>query len=301
MADHDTGIGTDWQATVGTVYTAPGGAVKASTGAGVVDTGTPRATLANNDPAVTSLGLLDNAAATPGGAIPAGAVQVSGSDGVNAQVIATDTGGTVWINQSRIGGTLTSVNAGNVDAGTQRMTLGATDPAVVSLGMIDDTVVVNGAAAGKALRVAVTDYLDGTAEPVMATGGAVHVTLENIAGNTMAANAGNVSNGTLQVVEAAISSSTPLALKAVDASEVEVLPAMAGRRSWNIQVYNDDSGPVCCALGVSTDACANAAFMLDASPAAAKAGGSFSDSGYSGAVTCRAMGAYTVNVARSQY
>jgi hypothetical protein len=136
-----------------------------------------------------------------------------------------------------------------------------------------------------------TDYWQGVGLMLAGAGG----------GTPASAGEGNVDAGTIRTVPGSISSSTPLALVAVDASEVEVLPALAGRRGWGIQVYNDQDGPICCSLGATTSACANAGFMLDPSPAASRAGGSKGDAGYSGAVTCRAMGAYTVSVARFQY
>jgi hypothetical protein len=136
-----------------------------------------------------------------------------------------------------------------------------------------------------------TDYAQGVGMLLRAAGGAAFAS----------GGAGAVDAGTLRVVPASISSSTPLALVEVTAAEVEVLPAMAGRRAWGIQIFADADGPICCSLGASTSACANPAFMLDQSPDATHAGGSKEDSGYSGAVTCRAMGAYGVNVSRWQY
>ena len=164
----------------------------------------------------------------------------------------------------------------------------------LALAQTSPTVVGYRTATGAAQAVTAATPMPVTAPVALSVSGGVTLPSED-------RGAGNAGASTLRTVPAPSASSTPLAVVAVTEAEVEVLPALVGRQAWSVQVYSDVDGAVCCSLGTTTSACANAGFMLDASPAAGKAGGSAGGTGYSGAVTCRAMGAYTVSVARFQY
>jgi hypothetical protein len=165
---------------------------------------------------------------------------------------------------------------------------GALPPLAILTGMSDGTLL-------RALRArdldtgAGTDYWQGVGLMLAGAGG----------GTPASAGAGAVDAGTIRVVEASISSGTSDHVD-VDASEVAVLAAKAGRRFARVQVYSDVDGGVCCALGATTNACADG-IMLDASPAAGKAGGSAEWEGYGGAITCRAAGAWTTTVATEEW
>ncbi len=78
-ADLDTGAGTDTRAVVGIVLAASGGAAALAGGAGTVSTGTPRVTLASNDPLVAALVTEDVAS-------------VGGEKGFQAMTVRSDTG-----------------------------------------------------------------------------------------------------------------------------------------------------------------------------------------------------------------
>lgn len=263
-------------------------------GAGATTATTLRTVTATNSPDVTALGTIAASTGALSAAAPTSAQLLGLTDSVTgllmpARAYDADTGagfdyrlGTVPLLAGAGGGTPASAGAGNVDAGTQRMTLGATDPAVVSLGTIDDLVKTDRSDATKGVQILAWNSSAGGYDAIF--GGA-----------------GSADGHSLRTVPASIPYSAPLAIVEVTAAEVEVLPAMAGRRAWGVQVFADVDGPICCSLGATTTACANPAFMLDPSPAAARAGGSKEDSGYSGAVTCRAMGDYRVSVSRWQY
>lgn len=198
--------------------------------------------------------------------------------------------------------TVTATNSPDVTAlgGLVSMISTLTTAFAVPGGALPSLAILTGMSDGTLLRAlrardldtgAGTDYWQGVGLLLAGAGG----------GTPASAGAGAVDAGTIRVVPGSIASAVPLPLVEVTAAEVEVLPALVGRQSWSVQVYSDVDGAVCCSLGTTTSACANAGFMLDASPAAGKAGGSAGGTGYSGAVTCRAMGAYTVSVARFQY
>ncbi|MFA6576253.1 MAG: hypothetical protein WCS84_12590 [Nocardioides sp.] len=119
------------------------------------------------------------------------------------------------------------------------------------------------------------------------------------AGAVATSGAGDSTAATLRVVDASIGTGTSNQTE-VNAAEVAVLAAKAGRRFARVQVYADVDGGVCCALGATTNACADG-ILLDASPAAGKAGGSAEWEGYGGAITCRAAGAWTVTVASEEW
>ena len=127
-ADLDTGAGTDTRAVVGLVRAESGGGVLVGSanalpvqliasqnaitaGAGAVGAATPRVTLASDDPAVTSLAIMDDWDET---------------DRCKVNLIVGVAGITA--------------GAGAVASGTPRMTLASDDPAVVSLQLIDDTI-----------------------------------------------------------------------------------------------------------------------------------------------------------------
>lgn len=164
----------------------------------------------------------------------------------------------------------------------------AIPPLAALVGMSDGTLL-------RALRArdldtgAGTDYWQGVGLMLAGAGG----------GTAASAGAGAVDAGTIRVVEASIASGTSDHVD-VDASEVAVLAAKVGRRYARIQVYADVDGGVCCALGATTNACADG-ILLDASPAAGKAGGSAEWEGYGGAITCRAAGAWTATVAVEEW
>ena len=259
----------------------------------------------------TALSTLTTALAAPGAAIPPLAVLIGMSDGTllrALRAIDLDTGAGTYYAQGvglllagAGGGTPASAGAGAVDAGTQRVTLPTDDPAVVSLGLLDDAVHADGAAASKGVMLMNYDTSSAKAQYVKGYSGSLNINVIALNGSGVERGTGDSAAGSLRVMPGAVSSSTPLVRVDVTAAEVEVLPAMGGRRGWGIQIYDDDSGPICCSFGATTTACANAGFMLDPSPAASRAGGSKEDQGYSGAITCRSMGAYTVSVARFQY
>jgi len=134
-----------------------------------------------------------------------------------------------------------------------------------------------------------TDYYQGIGLMLRAAGGGAFVS-----GGNGAADA-----GTIRVIEAGVSSGASTHVD-VTAAEVAVLAAKAGRKYLRIQVYSDTDGAVCCALGATTSAC-TIGEILDPSPAADKGGGSLDFTGYGGAVTCRATGAWTTTVAATEY
>jgi hypothetical protein len=121
------------------------------------------------------------------------------------------------------------------------------------------------------------------------------------AGVVAASGAGNSSAATLAVVQAAISTgASDHVAVAHGAGEVAVLAAKAGRRYARVQIYDDTDGAVCCALGASTNNCADG-ILLDASPAAGKAGGSAEWEGYGGVITCHPTTAVDITVAVEEW
>jgi len=73
-------------------------------GAGAVGATVPRFTLASDDPAVASLGVLDGVVGTNGIAVPAGVavVQIGGSDGTNLRTFKTSSAGALFTEQSTL-------------------------------------------------------------------------------------------------------------------------------------------------------------------------------------------------------
>jgi hypothetical protein len=208
--------------------------------------------------------------------------------------------------------TLTAeTGAGATTADTLRTVTSTDSPDVTSLGTLDNVVGATSAATPtSAVLMGAADSVSGTMMPLRIydadTGagndyrlGVVPILPGAGGGTPASAGAGAVDAGTIRVVEASIASGTSDHVD-VDASEVAVLAAKAGRRYARVQVYSDVDGGVCCALGATTNACADG-ILLDASPAAGKAGGSAEWEGYGGAITCRAAGAWTTTVATEEW
>ncbi|MBP6997965.1 MAG: hypothetical protein KBB39_17660 [Phycicoccus sp.] len=259
-------------------------------GAGATTATTLRTVTATDSPEVTVLSVLSTALGTLGVAIPPLGVLMSGTDGVLLQalrVVDLDLGagtdyyqGVGLMLRAAGGGAFVSGGNGAADTGTIRVSEATDSALAVSLGTIDDVVHSSAALFNKTVSIGVLAPSVNRVYPA--------VSLTN-----------NVGNGTLQVVQASIATGTS-AHVAVNASEVAVLAAKAGRRFARVQVYADADGAVCCALGATTNACADG-IMLDASPDATHAGGSAEWEGYGGAITCRAAGAWTTTVATEEW
>lgn len=285
--------------------------LSAQAGAGAVTATTLRTVTSTDSPDVISLGTLDNVVGATSAATPTSAALIGAVDSVSGnlmplRVFDADTGagndfrlGTVPLLAGAGGGTPASAGAGAVDAGTQRTTLAADDPAVVSLGTLDDVVGAPAAAAPSKGALVMGQFGANTRAITTDDSGRINVNAVTWNGSVLESGAGNSSSSSIRVVQAAISSGTSDHVD-VDASEVAVLAAKAGRRFARIQVYADVDGGVCCALGATTNACTDG-ILLDASPAAGKAGGSAEWEGYGGAITCRAAGAWTTTVATEEW
>lgn len=168
-------------------------------------------------------------------------------------------------------------------------TLGAAIPPLGLMAAASDGTFIRALKAVDLDSGAGTDYAQGVGLLLRAAGGAAFAS----------GGAGAVDTGTLRVVPAAIATGASTHVD-VTAAEVAVLAAKAGRKYLRIQVYSDTDGAVCCALGATTSAC-TIGEILDPSPAADKGGGSLDFTGYGGAVTCRATGAWTTTVAATEY
>lgn len=280
-------------------YTSPAGAAVPVTAAAPLPT-----TAAGDAELAAAIGATSTA--TPTSAVLMGAADSVSGTLMPVRTYDADTGagndfrlGTVPILPGAGGGTPASAGAGINGAGVQRMTLATDDAAVVSLGTLDDVVHADGAAVGKAVLLGAKVSGPNTVSPLLQTSGSLQVDQTRWNGTAVATGAGDSSTGTLRVVQAAIATGASTSVD-VDASEKAVLAAKAGRRFARVQVYADVDGAVCCSLGATTTACATG-IMLDASPAAGKAGGSAEWEGYGGAITCRAAGAWTTTVRAEEW
>lgn len=94
--------------------------------------------------------------AITGSDIEIGAVELKDATSSNRGVI--DSSGAVSANVTKLGSVAVNLGAGAVATGTQRMTLGSDDPAVVSLQLVDDAVATTGSAiTAKGLTACGTD------------------------------------------------------------------------------------------------------------------------------------------------
>jgi hypothetical protein len=258
--------------------------------------GAAQATAAATPLPVTAaaLSILTTALAAPGAAFPPLAALIGMSDGtlmhaLRAVDLYSGAGTDYWQGVGLLlagagGGTPASAGAGNVDAGTLRTTLGATDPAVVSLGTIDDAVHATNDLVGKAVLIGARNMTSGRVNPVAAgTGDATADT-------------------TLQVVDAGRPGSAESCSSATagDAGNAHVVAARSGRRLIWVQVQGDAGGQLRVARADTTEATCTTTTgpgtLLDAGTATT-AGGYWEDTvGYSGAVAvCVPTAAATVS------
>ena len=273
-------------------------------GAGATTATTLRTVTATDSPDVTALGTLDNVVGATSAATPTSAVLMGATDSVSGNLMPlriydADTGagndyrlGIVPLLPGAGGGTPASAGAGTVGAGVQRVTLGSDDPAVVSLGALDDAVATSGGVpATKGLQIIALDT-GGNARALLAnTGGAMRADISHIGANAIGVGVGDNVSGTLQVVDAGRPNAAEPACTtatAGDAGDAHVIAARAGRRLVWVQIQGDADGQLRVARATTTGATCTTTTgvgtLLDAGTATT-AGGYWEDSvGYSGAV-----------------